>query len=183
MLTKLDYKLLRLATIADAPGIANVHVTGWHETYSNIVDQNYLNDLSYEKSLNFRNHLFEIGNTNTLVALNEEEKIIAFCDFGKKLEHDNQIMTDTQKQKRTEVGEISAIYVLKKYQRQGIGTNLFKEANNFMKENSFIPFIVWALKENKNACKFYESLGGILVEEIKVVIGDKEYDEIGYRFS
>ena len=43
--------------------------------------------------------------------------------------------------------------------------------------------IVWCLKDNVNAIKFYESLGGIKSETKMAKIGEETYEEYGYRFD
>ena len=41
--------IIRTAQIADAEGIAGVHVDAWRETYRGIVPDEILNQLSYER--------------------------------------------------------------------------------------------------------------------------------------
>lgn len=43
--------------------------------------------------------------------------------------------------------------------------------------------IVWCFKENTNARKFYENLGGTVVEEKTVIIGDDAYEEVCYYYD
>ena len=43
--------------------------------------------------------------------------------------------------------------------------------------------ILWCIKENTNAIKFYEKLGGIKTYEKMAKIGDKVYQEYGYLFN
>ncbi|MEH7305467.1 GNAT family N-acetyltransferase, partial [Neobacillus drentensis] len=40
---------IRKAVLADVAGIARVHVDSWRTTYANIVPNEYINDLTYEK--------------------------------------------------------------------------------------------------------------------------------------
>lgn len=39
---------IRPATLADAEAIVRVHVTAWQESYKGIIEQSYLDKLSYE---------------------------------------------------------------------------------------------------------------------------------------
>ena len=41
--------IIREANLDDAKGIAKVHVDSWRTTYKNIIPDEYLNNLSYEK--------------------------------------------------------------------------------------------------------------------------------------
>ena len=43
--------------------------------------------------------------------------------------------------------------------------------------------IVWCLKDNKNAIKFYERLGGIKMHTKMAKIGNKIYQEDGFIFN
>ena len=43
--------------------------------------------------------------------------------------------------------------------------------------------IVWCFKENEKAIKFYEKLGGKVVEEKTAKIGDDYYEEYGFYFN
>ena len=43
--------------------------------------------------------------------------------------------------------------------------------------------IIWCFKENKNAQKFYHELGGNIIKEKKVVLGDEEYEEVCFYFD
>lgn len=52
-----------------------------------------------------------------------------------------------------------AIYVLKEYQRRGIGLKLVKKVVKRLLENNIKNMIVWVLKDNPN-WKFYEIVGG-----------------------
>ena len=43
--------------------------------------------------------------------------------------------------------------------------------------------IIWCLKDNMNAIKFYESLGGIKAETKMANIGGELYEEYGFYFD
>ena len=43
--------------------------------------------------------------------------------------------------------------------------------------------LIWCLKENMNARKFYEKIGGVEYSQRKIKIGDKLYDEICYKYN
>ena len=43
--------------------------------------------------------------------------------------------------------------------------------------------IIWCLKGNDHAIKFYEKLGGIRSETKMAVIGGETYEEYGYYFD
>lgn len=43
--------------------------------------------------------------------------------------------------------------------------------------------IIWCLKENRTGRNFYEKQGGVLNKERKFKIGDKDYDEVSYKYK
>ena len=43
--------------------------------------------------------------------------------------------------------------------------------------------IIWCLKDNINAIKFYEKLGGIKAETKMAKIGNETYEEYGFYFD
>lgn len=96
----------------DALGIAKVHVDSWRTTYKGIVPGTYLNNLSYSKRE-------EVWRKNLLsgevwVAETDEGEIIGFSSGGKERSGNYPGFE----------GEVYAIYLLKGYQKQGIGKRL-----------------------------------------------------------
>lgn len=43
--------------------------------------------------------------------------------------------------------------------------------------------VIWCLKENKNARKFYEKMGGKLYKTRNIEIENKEYAEVCYKYD
>ena len=43
--------------------------------------------------------------------------------------------------------------------------------------------IIWCFKDNTKAQEFYKDLGGSIVEEKQVKIGDEKYDEVCFYFD
>lgn len=74
-------------------------------------------------------------------------------------------------------GEVYALYVHPDYFRQGIGTALFKAACTQLAEQKLTSMILWAIKKNKRACAFYESMGGQRIAKQRVDIGQKSWAE------
>ena len=96
--------LIRKAGIGDATDIAKVQVDSWRTTYKGIVPDPFLNNLSYEQQ---RTDLEKgIMENNVYIAENENGQVIGFSAGGKER---------TGKYK-TYLGELYAIYILKKYQ-------------------------------------------------------------------
>jgi GNAT superfamily N-acetyltransferase len=62
--------------------------------------------------------------------------------------------------------EIYAVYVLKEFQRMGIGRNLLKHAAKTLLKSELTSMLAWTLKASPYRT-FYEKLGGILIDEKK----------------
>lgn len=85
-----------------------------------------------------------------------------------------------------QIGELMSIYVLPKYQKIGVGRKLLFEAEKELKKN-WSEAILWVLKDNKTAIKFYEQYGWkitnnsfkvkILGKEVTLIQMNKLYNE------
>lgn len=176
-----DYEI-REAQRADAEEIAFVHLTTWKTNYKGIIAQAYLDNLSFENRLDLRNKIFDNSSGIHLVAT-FKNKVIAFYDANHYRFHENQRISADQLKRRNEKGEIYAIYILQEHQHLGIGSALFQKGRSRMKEIDLIPFAAWVLKDNHHAISFYEKMGGKLVDEVQVTIGNSKYLEVAYRFE
>lgn len=132
---------IRIADVNDAYGKGYVHYHSWIETYTGLIDQEYLNSLSLERCIKLARKHPE----NTFVAL-VDNKVIGFACYIKSRDND---MIDS--------GEITAIYVLKVYQNQGVGKALMLTCIKALEE--FKNISLWVLKSNKKAIEFYRYLG------------------------
>ena len=67
---------------------------------------------------------------------------------------------------------------------QGIGKKLVEYVKEDLKNKKRKKMIIWCLQENINARKFYEKIGGELIQEEKYFEKDgKKYKEVGYIFD
>ncbi len=66
---------------------------------------------------------------------------------------------------KSEVLMLQSMYVIKEYQRCGIGTRAFEHLHKYCVENGYERFICHCQPENDNALKFDSKMGGVKVEE------------------
>lgn len=66
------------------------------------------------------------------------------------------------------------LYILKEYQRCGIGTGFFNIARNQTSKQGHTEFLVSVNKQNSNAISFYLAMGG------KIIIEDDKQLKISY---
>jgi ribosomal protein S18 acetylase RimI-like enzyme len=77
-------------------------------------------------------------------------------------------------------GELYAIYVLEKAQRQGHGKSLVRAVTGGLREMGLSDMIVWVLRDNAPARGFYERLGGVYVRTQPITIGSATLQEVSY---
>lgn len=114
-----------------------VHWKSWQETYTGLIEPQYITSQSLEKCRNIAHRWPE----NTLVA-ELDSKIVGFACYGK---------TDPG------ANEIIAIYLLKEAQGLGLGRRLMDAA--FLRLDPNRPVVLWVLKGNDQAIGFYAHYG------------------------
>ena len=166
--------IVREATNIDVPAIAKVHVDSWRTTYKGILSDDVLKNLSYEKRENnwyqILNNASKDGNF-TYVAENDSHHIIGFANGG--IERTGNLIYH---------GELNAIYILKSYQKQGIGRELVQKVAQRLGQMKICSMLVWVLADNP-ASKFHELLGGQQVSEKEIERGSSKLIEIAYGWT
>lgn len=161
---------IRKAIPTDAKGIARVHVDSWKTTYEKIVPSEFLRTLSYVKREElWRNN---ISNGGVYVAETEEKNIVGFSTGGKKRTSDYPGYT----------GELYAIYLLKEYQRGGVGKRLVRPIIEEIRQQNISAMIVKVLEGNRSYL-FYEALGGRKIDIVEDQISGKTLNEYVYGWN
>jgi ribosomal protein S18 acetylase RimI-like enzyme len=62
-------------------------------------------------------------------------------------------------------GEVSAIYVLREFQKRKIGTRLFRAMSSDLQRRGLNAAALWVLRDNLRARRFYEHFGGKVIAE------------------
>lgn len=158
---------IRKATPLDAEGIARVHVESWKSTYINIVPEDFLKNLSYEKRVEYWYSAIPDG--EVYVAKNEEGEVIGFASGGK----------ERSRKYPKYNGELYAIYILQEYQGKGVGKLLIKPIVKELKRQGISSMLVLVLEDNPSR-KFYEKLGAKKIDSIIVEIGGVQLNELVY---
>lgn len=139
--------IIRKAVPQDVKGIAKVHVDSWKTTYPGIVPDEILDGLSYEqkeqKWLSYFSR--DISENSLYIAETNTNEIVGFINGGK--ERTRKYQYD---------GEIYCLYILKDFQRLGIGSKLMQTLINDFISSGMESALVWVLTENPSR-KFYES--------------------------
>lgn len=140
----MQIEIVPMASEDEAKGKAYVHCMAWKEAYRGLIDQAFLDartlGFSEERAL----RAFRSGVTTLLAK--DGERVVGFADYGPCRDDDLR-----------DAGEVYAIYLLSDYYGQGIGTRLMEAA--FQAMAGCNTFVVWVLKGNERAMRFYHGLG------------------------
>ena len=135
--------MIRKARVDDAETIARIHVQAWREAYRGIVPPEYLAALSEEKRAVFWRDQLTVGRSITLVAL-EEGEVVGWASGGPSEVSASSLGS-----------EVYAIYLAPAFWRRGVGRALMKEIEGMLRGS----VVLWVLRENQSARRFYEALG------------------------
>lgn len=80
-------------------------------------------------------------------------------------------------------GEIYALYVLPAEQGHGIGRALLSTAAADLSERGFKRMMIWVLRDNHPARRFYEAQGGKLADERTFSIRGQDLPEVAYAYD
>jgi len=165
---------IRLARPEDAPGIAKVHVDSWRTTYKGLIADDFLASLSYERRTQVwaENLADPQGTSFMYVAQTDTDEIVGFVSAGPEREGNPNYR-----------GETYAIYLLQRVQGQGIGRRLMETAMEELCKRGFTSMLLWVLKDNLTARKFYEVVGGKYLREKPIEIGSQNLIEVAYGWN
>ena len=137
---------VRVANIADADAIAQIHVETWRTAYRGQISDAILDAQSVERrSLFWRERLTQPKGSVFVV---EEDGIVGFCDLIPSRDSDAG----------QRIGEIAAIYVLSQHWRKGAGRALCDYALAEARQQGYESVTLWVLASNSIAKNFYEAM-------------------------
>jgi ribosomal protein S18 acetylase RimI-like enzyme len=165
---RLFEQMVRRALLDDAAAIARVHVESWRTTYRDLLPAEFLASLS-ESGYTERWQRV-IGDGSSRVFLVEEEaEVVGFASCGRERAGEVGF-----------AGELYAIYVLEPSQRRGHGRELVRAGVGGLREMGLKDMIIWVLRDNAPARRFYERLGGRYVRKQPITIGPATLEEVSY---
>jgi GNAT superfamily N-acetyltransferase len=148
--------LIRRAGVEDARTIAEIHVAAWRESYTGVIPAMLLAALDVEeRTARWRDILIAVGqgaDDAVFLAQRVGEAPGGFASCGRQ-----------RSEKLTRAGyvaDFSAIYVLRSLQRRGAGRRLMGAMAASLRERGYGNAAVWVLRDNMEARRFYEALGG-----------------------
>ncbi|MBQ6479162.1 MAG: GNAT family N-acetyltransferase [Erysipelotrichaceae bacterium] len=152
------------AAETDASVISGLRRVVWSTTYRNIYPDDVIDHYDYPSHI--RKDRERIHNKNYHVYLIKEGDLpIGYFYF----EHTSGL-------------HIQSLYVLKEYQKNGIGKKVFSFLRQYCEKNGLDHFTWECNQHNYNARAFYEHMGGINIKE-NVGHENKRDDQITYSFK
>ena len=148
--------LIRKVKYEDIEQIVDIDIKDWKIMYRGIIDDNILKNLDRNKKIEKYKKRYE---TEKIIVAENHETVLGFCWYDDNIENE----------KNGADSEIVAIYVDCDNLGNGIGKR---------------KMILWCLEKNENARKFYEKMGGKLVNDEKYFeIEGQKYKEVGYIYN
>ena len=160
--------------LEDIPAIARIKVDGWKSAYRGIIDDDFLDSLTY----NVQIKRFTDGEDSVqgIVAIDEESKqIVGFSTFGKR-----QDLSEGLPQYDC---ELHAMYVSPDRKGKGIGKRLLSEVLKQQRENDHKKMLLWCFKKNLPTIEFYKKTGGVLLGEKEIEIEKMRLIEAGFGYE
>jgi len=174
---------IRAAALADAPGIAEVHVQAWHEAYRELVPEEMLAALSVAENTRMWRDILASPNAIVLVAewadlvdagaaADDGTQPHALAGFGAAGPARDRALGTS--------GEVTAIYLLEAVKRRGFGRALFAGLTRALAERGHRSAGAWVLAGNTPARKFYAALGGRAGATRTLAHVSAELEEVAY---
>ena len=160
----------RIAEEKDCYEIAKLKGEVWNTTYRGIYSDDSLDNYDIERNQQTFEKIVKNPKTSLYIAENAE-RIVGFISFGEPYRPFNHYEQD-----------IGLLYILKEYQKMGIGKKLFSIAKDDIRNNGYNEFFVSVNTSNKNAIDFYTAMGGniIHIDESKE---DKEEEQMKIHYT
>jgi GNAT superfamily N-acetyltransferase len=146
---------VRAARPEDAELIAGVHVQAWRESYRGLVPDRVIEALSVERNTQMWADILAGGDSSIVHVVEQvgaggiEPEVVGFGSAS---------ATRTPELGRG--GEVTAIYLLEKCKRRGIGRVLLIGLLRALAEYGHRSAGLWVLAGNYRTRRFYEALGG-----------------------
>ena len=144
----------------------------WNETYRGIVEDEFIDNMkkTIDDRIKIQTDNFYEKDSYSYVLV-DNDKLIGYTSVDKSREEDYP-----------NAGELSSLYLLKKYQGSGYGRMLFEHSLNKIKELGYKEYIIGCL-DNNLTNEFYKKMGGKLYKQKNKNIGNKDYIENYYIFK
>ncbi len=166
--------MLRAAVPADAPALARVHVATWRSTYPGMIPDSYLAAMDVDDyTRRWARALRSPSYATTVHVVEADSQIVGFASCGRQRDGDQPYE-----------GELYAIYMLEEFQGRGYGRALVEASAAALAGQRITSMVVWVLRDNARARRFYERLGGVYLRSRPLDFGlDVSVMEVSYLWT
>ncbi|MFF3402734.1 GNAT family N-acetyltransferase [Streptomyces sp. NPDC002659] len=141
---------VRDMTLEDVEAVATIRVRGWQFAYDGLMPASYLDAMSVEEdAARRREFLTKGGAVMTNVVAEQDGTVVGWGCFGPSRDEGRP----------AGVCELYAIYVLPDRVSTGVGRALMDELTGRAEADGFERMLLWVLKENDRARRFYGKAG------------------------
>lgn len=154
----------------EAPDVADVHLASWRAAYRGIIPHTQLERMIARRGEAWWQKAIRRG-THVMV-INFNGMIVGYATLG--INRARILPYD---------GEIYELYLLPEYQGVGLGKKLFRNAQRILADYGLKSNVLWVLKDNVAACRFYDALGGKIVSQAHEVFGDQNLSKLAYAWD
>jgi len=163
--------VIREANIKDIEDISKIVTNGWKTTYRGIIDNEYLDNLSYlDNSPKIEKHLME-------------NKIYVHENCNSKALDGIIAIGDARTEKNNSLAEIYSLYVNLENRGKKIGTKLIECVKENVASLGKKGILVYCLAQNKKAINFYEKTGARPIGTRCKKINNKDVEEVLFLYS
>lgn len=167
--------LIRLATEADLPQVAAVHVASWQNAFRGVVPDAVLDRMTVEGSLQRWVKHFAACPPNMAVATGDDGQIAGFCYAGPIADNGH----NTPYRFR-----VFALHTRPELRGQGIGAALLHNAfHRAVHHEGLDAAILWTLEALHRSRRFYEREGGTLVKTAMWTVDGVSLPEVAYGWQ
>ncbi|MFF7684534.1 GNAT family N-acetyltransferase [Streptomyces syringium] len=157
----------------DIEAVSGLRVTGWQTAYAGVVPQPYLDAMTVEDDARQRRTWFtrSRGQVLDLVAVDEGANPVGWASLGRY-----------RGEGERRPGELYALYVRPDVIGTGVGRRLLQEAHRHAVARRFDNMLLWVLRDNPRARRFYETAGYAADGAVQSdLYGEVELTEVRYR--
>ena len=155
--------LIRPTQRGDVHSISRIYVKTWWDTYLGIIPYAYLTTMSIP--LHAQAFLNELNNNHVVSFVAEDRgRLVGFITGGYETTGDSIYC-----------GEIFTLYVLKKFQRQGVGAKLVSALARQLDQFGIHSMLVRVLKQNPYR-HFYKKINGIYLKTQRLPFAGETLD-------
>ena len=165
--------IFRNATKTDIAAIANLHAKSWQENYRNSFSEDFLdNQVHLDRMTVWKNRLKGPQENQHVILAEDSGHLIGFIC----LYFEDDALYGTL---------LDNLHVSSIAKGKGIGTSLMHSAVSAISRRDLATGLyLWVLDNNTDAIKFYEGLGGVMVEKVEADdIGDKSFIKLRYYWD